>query len=240
LNQFVGVDSVELKLTVSDTDHRSATRALEMDPLEAQIRQVVFFDTHDLTLNRAGVVVRTRRIQGRAGDSVVKLRPVVPADVRQKQRASPAFSIELDVMPDGFVCSASMKNPAIEDMAIKDVIAGRLPIRKLFTKEQRTLLAEHAPQGLDLDALSILGPITILKLKFSPIGLNRKIVAELWNYPDGSRVLELSTKCLPSEATLVARETAAFLKLRGVKAGIGQQTKTRTALDHFSKVHEQQ
>ena len=38
-------DSVELKLTVPDGDQRSAVVALEMDPLDAEIRQVYFLDT---------------------------------------------------------------------------------------------------------------------------------------------------------------------------------------------------
>src|SRR5688572_5989301 len=76
-----GADSAELKLTVPDAGRRSAVAALEMDPLEAQIRQVAFFDTPDLALDRAGVVVRARRVQGRDDDTVVKLRPVVPGDL---------------------------------------------------------------------------------------------------------------------------------------------------------------
>ena len=75
-------DSVELKLTVPAADHRAAISALGLDPLEAQIRQVFFFDTPDLDLNAVGVVARARRIQGRAGDTVVKLRPVDPDDFR--------------------------------------------------------------------------------------------------------------------------------------------------------------
>jgi hypothetical protein len=73
-----GSDSVELKLTVPAAQQRAAIRALGLDALDAQIRQVVFFDTPDLALDKAGVVVRARRIQGRVGDSVVKLRPLVP------------------------------------------------------------------------------------------------------------------------------------------------------------------
>jgi hypothetical protein len=46
-------DSVELKLTVPETDHRSTVMALEMDPLDAQIRQVFFFDTPEPALKRA-------------------------------------------------------------------------------------------------------------------------------------------------------------------------------------------
>ncbi len=77
-------DSVELKLTVPDSDHRSTAAALGLDPLEAQIRQVVFFDTPDLQVNGRGVVVRARRVQGKGDDSVVKLRPVVPDQLPSK------------------------------------------------------------------------------------------------------------------------------------------------------------
>src|SRR6188472_2221193 len=76
-----GADSIELKLTLPDTSYRSAAVALGVDPLEAQIRQVFFFDTPDLDLNRAGVVTRARRTQGRSDDTVVKLRPVVPHEL---------------------------------------------------------------------------------------------------------------------------------------------------------------
>ena len=77
-----GADSVELKLTVPESDQRSTVVALGMDPLDAEIRQVFFFDTPDLALNKMGVVVRARRVQRKGDDSVVKLRPVVPASCR--------------------------------------------------------------------------------------------------------------------------------------------------------------
>ena len=104
-----GADSVELKLTVPDSGQRSTAAALEMDPLDAQIRQVFFFDTPDLALNTAGVVVRARRIQGKGDDSVVKLRPVVPDALPEELRKSPNLVVEVDAMPGGFVCSASLK-----------------------------------------------------------------------------------------------------------------------------------
>ena len=63
----------------------------------------------------------------------------------------------------------------------------------------------------------------------------RKLVAEMWLYPDDSRILELSTKCAPSEAFQVAAETRAFLSERGVDLSGEQQTKTHKALDFFSK-----
>ena len=74
-------DSVELKATVPDSDRQSMIHALEMDPIDAEIRQVFFFDTPDLDLYHHGVVVRARRSQRKGGDTVVKLRPVVPHEL---------------------------------------------------------------------------------------------------------------------------------------------------------------
>jgi hypothetical protein len=59
-------------------------------------------------------------------------------------------------------------------------------------------------------------------------------VAELWLYPDGSRILELSTKCAPTEAFDVAADIRAFLAKQGVDLSGEQHTKTRTALEFFS------
>ena len=233
LELIKGADTVELKLTVPEHDHASAVQALGMDPLDAQIRQVYFFDTPDLTLYQHGVVPRARRIQQKNSDSVVKLRPVVPAELPKEIRKSPAFGVEVDAMPGGFVCSGSLKG-TLGTTEVREVAQGKGRISSLFTKEQRAFYAKHAPAGLELDDLSILGPIFVLKLKFSVEEVARRMVAEMWLYPDGSRVLELSTKCLPTEAFQVAAETRALLTQRGIDVGGVQQTKTRKALDFFS------
>jgi len=230
-------DSVELKLTVPEQHHRSTVVALGMDPLEAQIRQVFFFDTPDLALDKAGVVVRARRIQGKGDDSVVKLRPVVPAELPAELRQSNNFKVEVDAMPGGFVCSGSLKY-AFGPKEVRRAVAGKQPVRKLFSKEQRRFYAEHAPEGLALDDLSILGPLFVLKLRFIPPGLDRRLVAELWLYPDGSRVAELSTRCAPGEAFQVAAETRAHLAQAGVDLSGEQQTKTRKALKYFAKAFD--
>jgi hypothetical protein len=228
-------DSVELKLTVPISDRSSNAAALGVDPLDAQIRQVFFFDTPELTLNERGLVVRARRVQKKGDDTVVKLRPVVPNELPAKLRRSPNFGVEVDAMPGGFVCSGSMKG-ALEKPVVRKAVMGEHRISKLFSKEQRSLYAAHAPEGLELDDLSILGPLSVLKLKFSPKGYERRLVAELWLYPDNSMILELSTKCLPSEALEVANKTRAFLMRRGVDLTDEQQTKTKRALEYYSEL----
>jgi hypothetical protein len=226
-------DSVELKLTVPESHQRSAVASLGMDPLEAQLRQVVFFDTPDLSLYRQGLVVRARRIQGKGDDSAVKLRPVVPEHVPDRLRRSAAFRVEVDALPGGFVCSGALKG-ALRPTDVRAVLAGERPVRKLFSKEQRALYAEHAPAGIGLDDLSVLGPILVLKLRMAPPDLGRRLVAEVWVYPDGSRILELSTRCGITEAFQVAAEARAFLAGHGIDVSGEQETKTRKALEFFA------
>ncbi len=149
-------------------------------------------------------MARARRSQGRPDDSVVKLRPVVPQELPDEVRAAKTFGVEVDAMPGGFVCSGSFKGELKAGRVKEAALAGSRPLSKLFSKEQRAFYAEHAPKGIELDDLSVLGPVHVLKLKHAPEGYDRKLVAELWLYPDGSRILELSTKCKPEEAFDVA------------------------------------
>jgi len=232
LGLIEGADSVELKLTVPTTDHQTAIGALHIDPLDAQIRQVFFFDTPDLSLSKAGVVVRARRVQGKGDDSVVKLRPVVPDQLSKKLRKTEGFGVEVDAMPGGFVCSASMKSAAHAD--VRETLLEGKPLHNVFSKEQQAFFAEVAPEGIRLDDLSVLGPIFVLKLKFTPEELQRRLVAEMWLYPDNTRILELSTKCPPAEAFLAAAEARVFLTGKGVDLSGEQETKTRKALEFFT------
>src|SRR5262245_10809446 len=227
-------DSVELKLTLPVVQRSRSAAALGVDPLDAQARQVFFFDTPELTLNKAGVVVRARRVQNKGDDTVVKLRPIVPSELPAVLRESPNFGVEVDAMPGGFVCSGSMKR-TLAKPKVREIVFADGPIRKLFSKEQRALYTANAPNGLELDDLDILGPISVLKLKFSPQGYDRRFVAELWLYPDNSLILELSTKCAPTDVFEVAAEARAFLTERGVDLTGEQETKTKKALQYFSR-----
>jgi hypothetical protein len=234
LRLIADADSVELKLTIPESDQQAAVAELGVDPLDGQIRQVYFFDTPDLALNAKGVVARGRRVQGRGDDTVVKLRPVVPSEMPKKLRAQRNFVIEVDAMPGGFVCSGSLKGVPTGP-GVRETVGGAHPLKKLFTKEQRAFYATHAPEGVALEDLAILGPIFVLKVKFSPPDIKHRLVGEMWLYPDNSRVLELSTKCAPRDSFIVAAELRAYLNERGVDLAGEQTTKTRKALEFFSE-----
>jgi amphi-Trp domain-containing protein len=232
LSILTDADSVELKMSVPDADRRSAVAALGLDPLAADMVQIWFFDTADLDLNASGVIARVRRTKAR-DDSTVKLRPVIPNELPGKLRARSGFGVEIDAMPGGFVCSGRLKEK-LKPGTVRKAMVGGKPPSKLFSKQQRAFFAKHAPPDLTLDDLEPLGPITALKQKFQPAGFDRAMVAELWMYPDGSRILELSTKCEPADAFIVAAAGREFLLEHGIVTTGVQQTKTKTALEHFA------
>ena len=137
------------------------------------------------------------------------------------------FGVEVDAIPGGFVCSGTAQ---VRRSTPTTIAPGRRrwrPLRKLFTKQQRALYEEHAPDGIALDDLSVLGPIFVLKLKLQPRDSRASSSRRCGCTPTASRILELSTKCLPTEAFQVAAETRAYLAEHGIDLGGDQQTKTR-------------
>jgi hypothetical protein len=229
--------SVELKLSVPMVQHQEAALSIGIDAVEAQPRHVYFFDTADQALNRAGVIVRARRRPGGRADTVIKLRPVDPATIDAELKRSDAFKVEVDAMPGGFfVCSASYKGVAT-GQEVLEVAQGRMPLRKLFSKEQLAFYDAHAPAGLEMNSLLAQGPILLLKLKQQPKGYKRGFTAELWLWKDGKHILELSTQCEPTEAFQVGVEFKAFLIDHGIDLGADQETKTKTAMQKFKAEH---
>ena len=226
--------SIEIKVSVPMVEHQRIALSVGLDPVEAQPRHVYFFDTPDQALNRAGLIVRARRIQGGRADTVVKLRPVDPAGIDAELKRSDAFKVEVDAMPDGsYVCSASYKGVAT-GQEVLDVTEGRMPLRSLLSKEQRAFYDAHAPAEIDLNSLRVQGPILMLRAKHRPKEYERGITVELWLWPDGKHILEISTKCPPAEAFQAAVEFRTYLEGHDVDLGTKQETKTKTAMKKFA------
>ncbi|MDF1602096.1 hypothetical protein [Nocardioides sp. YIM 152315] len=223
------VDAVELKLTVSEHDRAWVLGALGIDPLDAVVRQVAFVDTPDLRLSAAGLVVRVRRTQHKPGDATVKLRPMLPGDVPEGLRDLPGFKVEVDASPAGFTCSCSL-TVEVPDRRVQGVLAGDRRIAEVLSGDQRALLGARLPEEVGLEDLRVLGPVALLKARFQPDDYPRRMVAELWFLPDGSRLLELSAKCSPVEAFQAAAETKVLLAGKGVDLDAPQEAKTRTTL----------
>jgi hypothetical protein len=73
-----------------------------------------------------------------------------------------------------------------------------------------------------------------MKLKAAPRGLRPTYVVELWMFPDGSRILELSTRCKPQRFFDIATEARKFLSDRGLSLDGNLETKTGSTLGFFA------
>jgi len=226
-------DRVELKLVVPVAAHASTCAALGVDLSRASRRKVYFLDTADLALERHGVVARIRSAPNKSGDSVIKLRPVRPGDLPDRLRRSKRFVVEIDVMPGSFLCSGAMRR-RLGMHQVKRTTAKGGPLHTLFSKEQLALYAAHAPAHLGIDDLTILGPVDVRRAKVLRRGRRHPLTAEQWAYPDGSSILELSTRCAAAAAVPVAAELASVLSSYDVDVTGLQQTKTRASLAYFS------
>ena len=226
-------DRVELKLTVPEPAHDATCAALGVDFARAPAYRVYYLDTEDRALYRHGVIVRLRSVHRRAGDSVIKLRPVSPDGIPSALRRSKQFVVELDGMPGRYVCSAALK-AHLGAHAIERAIAQRRPLHELFSKPQLRLLSARLPWPVRIDDLAILGPVHARRCKLVPDGFDRTLLVEQWTFPDGHRILELSTRCRPDATLRVAAQMAAVQRACGVCLPGPQQFKARATLDFFS------
>ena len=225
-------DHVELKLVVPVAAHAATCASLGVDLSRASSRRVYYLDTTDLMLERHGVVARIRSFDNKPDDSVIKLRPVVPGDIPARLRRSKRFGVEVDAMPGRFVCTGAMRRRLGKNDVERTMAKGR-PLRALFSKEQLALLAAHTPAPVDIDDLAIFGPVDVRRGKVLLDGLDRVLFVERWTYPDGSSILELSTRCAAAAAVPVTAQVSSVLRRYNVDVTGFQQTKTRATLAYF-------
>lgn len=221
-------DRIELKLVVPPEAHKSTCASLDVDFARAAARKVYYLDTVDLELQRHGVVARIRSLEDRPDDSVVKLRPFVAEELPGRLRRSKRFGVEVDAMPGQFVCTGAMGRQLGKN-EVRKTVRGRRPLRSLFSAEQLALL----PGGVRVKDLSIFGPVEVRRTKILPLGADFRLAVERWTYPDGSRILELSTRCAARAAVPMAAQLASVLRAYEIDLTGEQQTKTRTTLSYF-------
>ncbi len=229
-----GADKVEIKITVDKKEEMEAYEALDLERRDAGKRLIYFFDTPDLKLNQAGVVLRARAIDDDDHDSVVKIRPVDPDKVADRWRQEDGFKIEADSVGQKVVVSASFKAKH-KPKAVERVVEGKRPISELFSKKQLKFMSDFYGGPLGPDDLVILGPVGTLRADVERSGLAYELTAEFWRLPDDSRLLELSIKCPPEEAVVAREVFTAFLAGHGLDPNGAQATKTKLALASLAK-----
>jgi len=216
---------VELKVVVPE----GRSRSLGIGSVRGAARRIYYLDTEDLALYRHGVIVRFRdRAYGR-DDAVVKLRPVVPGRVPGWLRRDDRFRLEIDALPGQAVCSGALKQRLGRHEVARALAASR-PLTKLLSPRQRKVLGKYAPARVGLGDLTVIGPIEVQCHSVKLRGLDRRLTAERWHYPDGSRLLELSTRCPVDHAAAVATRVSTVLRAYGIVPAGKQRTKTELAL----------
>jgi hypothetical protein len=97
---ITAIDAVEIKVTIRPGQEPRAERTMEANENTADVRLLYFYDTPDLDLFKAGLVLRARLVKGGADESTVKIRPVEPADVARDWRRVKGFKLESDWVGD--------------------------------------------------------------------------------------------------------------------------------------------
>ena len=227
------IQAVEVKITARVEDEDLVLDLLKDRDEEPKERTVYFFDTPTLQLFDVGLVLRARKTKGDVDDSTVKIRPVDPKRIPIDWMKTEGFAVEMDRVGDKHIISAKLGAEQAEG-EIDDAVAGRRPLRKLFSADQERLIAEFGPQEIGWEALTTMGPIAVHKWKIDAKKLGHEIVVERWKLPDKSDLVELSIKVAPGEATEAEEAFMALLAAMGLEISGDQQTKTRGALTFFS------
>jgi hypothetical protein len=229
-----GLDSVEIKVTIRPDQELQGIRSLELNEDSAEVRVIYFYDTVDLDLFNAGVVLRGRLVKGDDDDSTVKIRPVDVHKVPQHWLETAGFKLEADSTGNRVVCSASLTVRQKRD-EIGEVAKSKRPIRKLFSTDQERFLGEYNPRPIDFSALRVLGPIRVLRWKTRHGGFAHELTAEEWRLTDGEDLLEVSIKVEPGQAATARKAFESHLRELRLDPAGAQETKTRTALEYFAR-----
>ena len=171
-------------------------------------------------------MLRVRKVDGDDDDSTVKLRPVDPAALGEHWLAHDGLEIEMDRVGQREVVSAKLSE--VQDRGeIDDAVGGRRALRKLFSQDQERLIADFGPAGVAWEQLTVMGPIGVSKWKIDVDRFEEAIVVERWQLPDGSDLVELSTKSEPQHASSTAEDFRTHLRELGLAIDGDQQTKTK-------------
>ena len=232
----VPASGMELKVTIAEGAITDALDALSLDVGDAERRYVTFYDSADLALFEAGIVLRSRKIIDDDDDSTVKVRPLLADEawaVAPELFEDEEFKCEIDRTPSAEASSCSLS--ATQDRGeIDDVRNGERDVSKLFSSRQEGMLALFGPEGFELDEALVLGPVDTLRWKIELDGFAHELTVELWSMPDGGELLELSIKVDAGEADEAMDALLELTRDLDLPLDETQSTKTRRALSFFA------
>ncbi len=146
------------------------------------------------------------------------------------------FRMEADWTGERRVPAASLTAHP-EARRVTDVLVGATSPRELFSPRQRRFLREYADRPIDLDSLSVLGPLDGVRWN-TPVPIpvaGFPVAAERWRLAPGPGdrgldLLELSIRVEPDGAQIAQIAFEAALRRLGLDIEEDEETKTRRAL----------
>ncbi|MGQ0573475.1 MAG: hypothetical protein ACT4RN_04630 [Pseudonocardia sp.] len=190
-------------------------------------------DTPTLDLVRAGVEIRLRRrARGRYDLSVCARR----SGTARSRVTVPGVRVELDVVPGALWQDIEVRRE-VDSAAAAEVIAGAAASRSLLTATQHSwarcggnsVVGDH-----QLRQLRVHGPLMVNRVKVGAARLGlRRADLELFRYPSGRELLELSTRCWPRDVCTTASAFEQLLDERDVAIAREHRTKASVWQDEI-------
>ncbi len=222
-------DSVELKVLMAPGS--DAVGAVTDAVRRVQRRRIYLIDTRGARLARSGLVLRLRRLGRRRADVVVRSREHTNRGVRR-----PGIRVELDVLPGTILRTEQLGRP-LDPTVAAAFCEGLLPADALLSDDQHRFLRRLAAgvlHGVPLRTLHAHGPLAVERMRLRGFWGEGRAFLERCTFPDGTRLEELSVRCVPVEAMRTAVRASRFLEEHGLQVADQHLSKTATWLEQIT------
>ena len=237
------LDRVEIKVNLSGDQTKAAMAKLQLSAGD-QPWQIYFCEdvargvSVATPLKDAGVILRARHKLRRKDDSTVKLRPARRSQLTDdwleaEEGDDWEVKVEADWAGARRVLAISHTADRPHDVVV-DATAGRRPATSLFTEQQEAFLRDCSPIRINLQALTVLPPVTAIRWDTvegapGPLGVR----AERWTVDDLD-FLELSTVVKqPTEAESRQSALLDYVDSLGLAVDSDPESKTDRVLRHL-------
>jgi hypothetical protein len=235
------LDGVEIKVSLGKGQVARALKELKLGGSPPR-RSIGFIEDTTvgagLPLFRHGVVLRVREIPDEDDDSTVKLRPCRRSQLAESWLGAEKgdgwkFRIEED-----WGSGRSLAASYVADLPSRRIAAVREekePVSRLFTADQLRFLSECGGMPINLDALTLLRPVTATRWEEVRVDDVEDVVVEHWTVGELD-FLELSLK---KDAVEEAKKAQAELDRTMTRLGLErddeQKSKTEQVLAHLAR-----
>jgi len=222
----------EIKMLVQRDKVPEAMAALKLTESGNKHYRIFFVDTADFRLNRAGLILRLRDKGKVKIESTVKFRPEDPSKPID-QKWLPKLARE----PEWHVGKGEHLSYSLEQE-----LPGTELLRKpadnlaaLLSAEQKAFFKLVMNEEFDPAKLKVFGPIAseIWEWDEPAVG-DKEVSAELWKLGN-EQIFELSRKTKPDDLKKKAKHFEKAFQKKGVAADPNPESKTRKALEYYSK-----